>query len=158
MVLSLGVVTLKKIGSFMAAKSVGKEILSLCNKCKLTLAHLIITLKEDKSVWKVKCKTCNTTHVFKDPNSVKPSKKKDGEEAVSTPAEHKEVVSDVWQEAMKKAGSEVLKYSMTQKFQLGDIVEHPSFGKGVIDQLLDNNKIKVTFRTEIKVLMHNLKR
>ena len=53
---------------------VGKETLSYCSKCKLTLSHIIAAMKDLDTIAKVFCKTCKATHAYKDPN--KASKKK----------------------------------------------------------------------------------
>ena len=55
----------------MAELSVGKEVLSHCSKCKLILAHIIVTMKDTKTPDKVQCKTCKATHAFKDPGASK---------------------------------------------------------------------------------------
>ncbi|MFW5887898.1 MAG: hypothetical protein ACOCUH_03765, partial [Bacteriovoracia bacterium] len=54
----------------------GKDVLSYCNKCKLALAHIIISMKDDKNIHKVQCKTCNSTHAYKDPSAAMTKKKR----------------------------------------------------------------------------------
>ena len=51
----------------MSKISAGKEIISYCGKCKLSLAHMIISMKDVNSIGKVQCKTCDATHAYKDP-------------------------------------------------------------------------------------------
>lgn len=136
----------------MSKLGVGKEVLSYCNKCKLTLAHLIVTMKSDTTIGKVQCKTCQGTHAYKDPSAVKASKTKRGKKAKSST---KESISDIWMERVASSSSKSQKYNIKTKFDLGDIIDHPKFGPGVIDKLIDADKIQVIFRHDIKTLIHN---
>lgn len=136
----------------MSQLGVGKEVLSYCNKCKLTLAHLIVTMKSDTSIGKVQCKTCNGTHAYKDPSNVKASKTKGGKKAKKSAQDS---IADIWMEKVASSSSKSQKYSLKQKFELGDIIDHPKFGPGIIDKLIDADKIQVIFRHDIKTLIHN---
>ena len=142
----------------MSEVAVGKEVLSQCNKCKLTLAHLIVTMKNPKTIGKVECKTCKATHAYKDPSKVK-SRNVKGKTTRKTSKKklNEASISDVWMEAVNKSQSKSQKYSIKTAFCLGDIIDHPKFGPGVIDKLVDSDKIQVIFRHEIKMLIHNKK-
>ena len=137
----------------MSEIGVGKEILSFCNKCKLTLAHTIVTMKSNKSIGKVTCNTCKATHAYKDPSKVKSKNVKNNTKKQN----REESISDIWMDAINKATAKSQNYSPKKKFSIGDIIDHTKFGPGVIDRLIDNNKIEVIFRHDIKTLMHNLK-
>ncbi|MEC7277928.1 MAG: hypothetical protein VXV96_16525 [Bdellovibrionota bacterium] len=138
----------------MSQLGVGKEVLSYCNKCKLTLAHIIVTMKSENTIGKVQCKTCGGSHAYKDPSAVKASKTRRGKKATKKTAS-KESISDIWMERVASASSKSQKYSIKTKFELGDIIDHPKFGPGVIDKLIDADKIQVIFRHDIKTLIHN---
>ena len=51
----------------MSKFTVGKEVLSYSGKCKLNLAHTIVSMKDLNTIAKVECRTCKATHAFKDP-------------------------------------------------------------------------------------------
>lgn len=136
----------------MSQLGVGKEVLSYCNKCKLTLAHLIVTMKSDTTIGKVQCKTCQGTHAYKDPSNVKASKTRRGKK---TKASTKDSISDIWMEKVASSSSKSQKYNIKTKFELGDIIDHPKFGPGIIEKLIDADKIQVIFRHDIKTLIHN---
>ena len=136
----------------MAQLGVGKEALSYCNKCKLALAHIIVTMKSDTSIGKVQCKTCSSTHAYKDPSGVKASKTKGGKKAKKSAQDS---ISDIWMEKVATSKSKSQNYSIKTKFELGDIIDHPKFGPGIIDKLIDSDKIQVIFRHDIKTLIHN---
>ena len=130
---------------------VGKETLSYCSKCKLTLSHIIAAMKDLDTIAKVICKTCKSTHSFKDPN--KASKKKVVSHRKKT--EMKSNSKD-WEEAIKQSSSVPQTYSPKGKFGKGDLISHPKFGHGIIEKLLDKNKIEVLFKDNRKVLVHNI--
>ncbi|MDA9189661.1 hypothetical protein N9O57_01635 [bacterium] len=132
----------------MSEYSVGKEILSLCSKCSLSLAHIIASMKEGK-VDKVVCSTCKSTHKHKDPNAPK-KKKKVGTRKRKAAINYE----DLWKETLEKA-SELLPYSIRFNFSAGDCLSHKTFGDGFVEKCLDNNKIYVLFRSGHKTLIHN---
>ena len=136
----------------MSALGVGKEVLSYCNKCKLDLAHIIVTMKTDKVPHKVQCKTCGTTQSFKDPSLQKI--KKSGTRKVARKKTGPNV-TDLWQTAVNDPSKEHHTYSPKTAFSEGDVIEHPTFGAGLIEKLIDHDKIQVIFRSDIKTLIHN---
>jgi len=130
---------------------VGKEVLSYCSKCKLTLNHLIVNMKDPETINKVVCKTCKATHSYKDPK--KASKKKVIPHRKKAEMKNNE---KTWEEALKQSSIKMLDYSPKTKFIKGDLINHPTFGKGVIEKLVDNNKIEVLFKENRKTLVHNI--
>jgi hypothetical protein len=139
----------------MTAVSVGKEILSQCNKCKLILAHIIVTMKANNPE-KVMCKTCKGTHAYKDPSAkkTKPSVDRIVKKAKSGGRKITETVAEMWDKAMNKATNSPLEYSMKASFQIGDVITHPTFGNGIVEKLIDNNKIEILFQDDYRTLMH----
>tara|TARA_R110000868_G_scaffold103710_10_gene285471 strand:- start:738 stop:1163 length:426 start_codon:yes stop_codon:yes gene_type:complete len=140
----------------MSSLGAGKEVLSFCGKCKLTLAHIITTMKAGDTIGKVQCKTCGGSHAYKDPSKVKAKKVSTRTRTVSKKATSQESISDLWLAAVGNATAKSKDYSPKAKFMKGDIVDHPKFGPGVIDKIIDGNKIEVIFRHSIKTLIHNL--
>lgn len=138
----------------MKELGVGKEVLSYCNKDKGTLAHIIVNMKNDHTIGKVECKTCHGVHAYKDPSKVKGSKatKKTTKGKGRAP---KQSNSDMWLEAVNNSKAKSRAYSIKDKFEADDIIDHPKFGPGVVTKLIDDNKVEVIFRHEIKTLLHN---
>ncbi len=136
----------------MSEIGVGKEVLSHCNKCKLPLAHLIVNMKTATTIGKVTCKTCDATHVYKDPSKVRAKKKVTG----TRKRKATDSIADLWLEAVGRSDAKSKNYSPKEVFGKGDIIDHSSFGPGVVEKCFDGNKIEVIFRHEIKILMHKL--
>lgn len=135
---------------------VGKEILSNCSRCKLILAHIIVTMKSADLPDKVQCKTCKTTQSYKDPGAKK--KKVSIDRVVKSAKAAKgiksESVSELWNKAINRATQSSKDYSIKGSFQMGDLINHPTFGQGVVEKLIDDNKIEVIFQDDFRTLMH----
>jgi hypothetical protein len=139
----------------MAELSVGKEVLSQCNKCKLILAHIIVTMKDATTPDKVMCKTCKGTHSFKDPGATKRKTSVDRViKSAKSGKKQTESVAELWNKAINKSTAHSKAYSTKEAFALGDVIDHPTFGQGVVERLIDNNKIEVIFQDEYRTLMH----
>ena len=133
----------------MSKIGVGKEIVTYCSKCKLDLAHVIHVMKDETTPLKVECRTCGSIHSFKE-KKAPATKKKTTRTRVSS-AQKQE---NAWAAGLKKSEGEPVKYSPRTKFEIGQVVDHPTFGQGVVDRLLDANKIEVIFQTATRVLIH----
>lgn len=57
----------------------------------------------------------------------------------------------------KDNSSSAIKYSMKQNHQLGDLIEHSTFGLGFIQKIVSPNKIEVFFDDAEKTLIQNMK-
>lgn len=134
------------------ALSAGKETLSYCGKCKLKLAHIIMSMKDSVTPHKVQCKTCNAVHQYKAQASATSSNRPQTSLKKPIPTRSAE---DLWNEAMKSHGHKNKKnYSIKGKFQVGDIITHPNFGEGFVQANLSNDRIEVLFQKDIKNLVH----
>jgi len=135
----------------MSQPTVGQEVLSHCNKCALALAHIVLVIKEDGKLGRCQCKTCGAKHVYKDPEAVKKkATRKRRKKAAEVP------MVDLWQSALKASEHEPKKYSIKDQFYLGEIIDHPTFGQGVVQKEMDGNKISVIFETDYKTLVHKI--
>ncbi len=134
----------------------GKEVLSYCTKCKLALNHVIVAMKDEKTIHKVKCKTCSSTHAYKDPSLATTKKKR-----TTTAGRKKKTqtvavsIADLWMKKMAETSQKSQPYKISGKFEVGDVLDHVKFGPGIVESIVDNDKIEVMFRHEIKTLIHN---
>ena len=132
----------------------GNEIDSRCLKCKDVTNHTIIAMVDGK-VAKVQCNVCRARHNYRPPKPEKAggAKKKttartSGGSTRLTKAEacFKELLAN-------RDPSEALVYSMTDTFKEGDLIDHPTFGLGVVTGTVMPNKIEVQLRQENRVLI-----
>ncbi|EQC47399.1 hypothetical protein [Bacteriovorax sp. Seq25_V] len=140
----------------MSQIGVGKEIVTYCSKCKLDLAHIIVVMKDEKTPMRVQCKTCNSNHSFKEKKVAVAGKTRRTSTGriVKPRMSSEEKIFNVWDKAVKGSKEAPIKYSIRTKFLEGQLIEHPTFGTGVVDKMIDANKIEVVFEKCIKVLMH----
>lgn len=130
---------------------VGGDALTFCTRCKMELAHVIVSMVGGQPA-KVQCKTCRSDHRFK---------KNGGATTSSKPRTHtpkiKVLASDHWEERMRqKHAGEMLNYSPKGQFAVGQVVKHPQFGMGIVEELKGPNKISVLFRVGEKLLVQGL--
>lgn len=138
--------------------AVASETLAYCTSCKMDLNSVIVAMKGDR-VAKVQCLTCKKEHVYKAPKGIdtptaapkakRASKKKETEEELSHSIEVE------WEKLMASHREAPTKsYTVKGSFLLGDKINHPTFGEGIVGKLIYPNKIEVIFRTDLKVLIY----
>jgi hypothetical protein len=132
--------------------AVGADIESLCSKCG-DVWHVVVA-KVGEEVVKVQCKQCGGYHRHRSPNGAASSAKKSEPRprVARTPRpvverfETPQVAADLSKPSRT--------YSPRDKFAIGDRVEHPSFGSGVVEATPEPGKMTVFFAAGRKVLVH----
>lgn len=126
--------------------SAGENIASYCTKCKLSLDHTIVAMSGE-AIAKVKCKTCGSTHKFRNaadaPKVRTPRVKK--ADALKASAE------TMWETGIAGAKGREHAYSMAGKYRVGDIVLHDTFGKGIVLKLY-SNKCDMLFKDKERLM------
>lgn len=138
----------------------GGEIDAYCGKCELNLAHTIIAMVGPKVV-RVKCNTCGSDHQYRGEQPLvkamsfaAPKKSSSGASASKPKATKAPVVVVSWDEQFKgKDLTKAKKYSPRETFAVDDVVDHPTFGLGLV-RAVRGDKIEVGFKQEDKVLVH----
>jgi len=134
---------------------VGGDILAYCSKCQGEFSHVVVSMI-DKRPAKVQCKMCKGNHNFKRIGDTKPrtvSRTSTGD----TPRKKVVLAQDYWQQQMELQKGKPLKpYSPKQTFQKSDVVNHVSFGVGIVEEVKVDKKIVVLFRSGEKILVHSL--
>jgi hypothetical protein len=136
--------------------AVGDEIDSWCTKCKLMLAHTIQAMT-DGTIEKVVCKTCKGKHKYrpKPPKSrTKKAKKSTTKKKVTR--RRKKDPAVIWEEALEgKDMSQSRTYAMDAVFATDEVLEHPTFGVGLITEVRAEGKMEVLFKDGPKLLVCN---
>lgn len=137
----------------------GQEIISFCSSCKLDLRHVIVAHKSGNSgtIAKVECKTCRKIHAYHAPRGAAGAVSVREQEARVPRAKVQAIPLAVeWNRQLNEATAKAPKtYSIRTVFSKGDVVQHPQFGLGVIQELKDSTKVEVLFENELKILLHN---
>lgn len=131
---------------------VGGEIDAACNKCELNLAHTILAMVGTKVI-RVQCNTCRSQHQYRGEQPMtksvsfgsKPS-------AARAPRAPTKVIG--WEEQLKgKDVSRAKKYSARDTYAIDQVIDHPSFGLGIVTAVR-GDKVDVSFKTFEKTLVH----
>ncbi len=124
---------------------VGEEITSVCTKCKIALDHTIAALVGER-VAKVQCKTCGGLHRYVNPATAgeTPARKA----AKQTKIEH------AWEQLIQSSSSKKKQpYTFAGSFKQNDLIDHATFGLGVVMERLSWDKIQVSFKEGEKILL-----
>jgi hypothetical protein len=131
---------------------VGGEVDGFCTRCEMTLAHTVIAMVDGRPV-KVECNTCHGVHRFRGDlpasTGARPSRSSSGRPLRERPVT---ISFDEALRAKNLAASQ--RYSPRHSYQLDEVIEHPTFGLGWVSAVRDASKIEVTFRGDVKVLVH----
>jgi hypothetical protein len=128
---------------------VGGEVDAFCTRCELTLAHTVHAVVSGRPV-KVECNTCHAVHRFR---GSLPAPGRGAARAGEVLRERPAVVA--FDELLRsKRLSAPKPYSPKLTYGVDDVVDHPIFGRGFVSAVRDAGKIEVTFRSDVKVLVH----
>jgi hypothetical protein len=138
-----------------ASTGVAKEVLAYCTSCKMDLNSVVVAMKGDR-VAKVQCFTCKKEHAYKAPKGITTppkSKKVKKAEAAAEAASHS--IEAEWEKLMAQhREAPMIPYNTKGIFGLGDKLNHPTFGDGIVGKLIYPNKLEVIFRTDVKILIY----
>ena len=144
----------------MTAKSptAGSEIDSHCLKCKDLTNHTIVALAEGK-IAKVQCNVCKGKHKYRPakPEKAAPVKKRGGKtstaKASSAALKEKKAVAEFEALLQDRDTAEAKPYAMTATFKKNDMIDHPTFGLGLVTAMIPADKMEVMFKTGSKLLI-----
>jgi len=129
---------------------VGGEVDAFCTRCQLTLAHTVHAVVAGRAV-KVECNTCHAVHRHRGGPAA--SSAGAGARGDRPARERAAVVAfDELIRSKNQAGAQP--YSPKRTYGVDDVVDHPIFGRGFVSAVRDAGKIEVTFRSDVKVLVH----
>jgi hypothetical protein len=138
--------------------AVGADVEALCSKCG-DVWHVVVA-KVGEQIVKVHCKECGKEHRYKSPHGAPKEKRQPtiaSRDAAATA--RTERVAKVVERFEKPAVAAdltkpVRKYGASLKFEVGERVEHPNFGQGVVE-VAEPGKVTVFFATGRRVLVQS---
>jgi len=109
----------------------------------MLLAHTIEAMVGDQPK-RVICNTCKSQHAYKAQETKTSSGPRTGRAAANK-----------YQSALKASSTGVAKtYSTTGRYEVGDILDHHTLGRGVTTTVKEGAKIEVLFESGLKTLIH----
>jgi hypothetical protein len=136
----------------MGELAVGQDLYAVCGKCGDTY-HVVVSLEEGK-VTRVQCKQCMGYHRYRAPA---------GEQRVDEAARKKGTRRQVASRPLREGSPRrtvrrrdeplvdpdlsrpVRRYRISETYEPGDRIEHPTFGEGVVETLPGPGKVQVFF-------------
>jgi hypothetical protein len=136
-------------------KRPGGTVDSWCGKCKMMLAHTIEAMVGDKPA-RVNCNTCRSQHSYKaNPpgESSRPTRvRAEGEKPVR---QSKSGAKSYQSLLLAKNAAAAKTYSPTGTYEVGDVLDHHVFGRGIATAVRDGTKVEVLFESGSKTLIHS---
>ncbi len=125
---------------------VAKDIITVCSRCKLELNHIVVRHNTQGIVDRVKCHTCGFEHKYK------PVKKKaETTRKRKSPVRRKSPEKEYASLMEKNIDVEPVPYSIRASFREGEIIDHKTFGKGIV-MGTSFERVEVLFQDGVKTL------
>jgi hypothetical protein len=123
----------------------GGDIETYCGRCKEMREHVIAALSSAGAIERVQCRTCQSNHLYREK---KPATRATSTRTRSSTSSSKKSVAELEMEA-----GPARTYSMQERFKVGDRIQHPKFGTGLVVEER-GSKIDVKFGRELKTLVN----
>jgi RecJ-like exonuclease len=105
---------------------------------------------EGEQIARVKCRTCGSEHKYREKKKKRVAAKK------GTSSVKKEKVSrspeKLWEAAMMMVEGADIPYDMSKVYSVGDIIDHRTFGKGVVQSTMCK-KVGILFKDKERLLV-----
>ena len=146
---------------------VAGEIVSHCRKCGLDLNHIVVAMVASQPK-RVLCQTCKTEHAYHRPAEERGSSSPKTPRAPSSPRVSRSARAESESAALNarekewgsriagKATSAFTAYSPRTTFKADQLMRHPKFGDGYVNEVIDVGKIEVMFKDGPRTLAHGL--
>ncbi len=154
----------------------GEDIVAHCGRCKMDLLHVIHAEVEGRPA-RVECKTCRAIHSYRAPksgvhksdappparagssggsSSSGSSRSSSGSARTTTRKVSGPTPADLYQAAIEGVDlSEPRAYRMTERFEEGEVINHMTFGVGLVTKIPGEQKMEAIFESGTKLLVHN---
>jgi hypothetical protein len=133
--------------------AVGADVEALCSKCG-DVWHVVVAKVGDQIV-KVLCKECGGQHRYRSPHGAPKEKR---QPSLSTPKPPRAERAPVERFEKPAVAADLAKpvrtYGASLKYEVGERVEHPTFGQGVVETA-EPGKITVFFAVGRRVLVQS---
>lgn len=143
---------------------VGKIIDAYCTRCKLMLAHVVLS-EMNGTVSRVECKTCGAQHLYRRGST----ERKTGEKRKPTvpswrsgaSSTGRKLVGDtamLWESKYQALDPEtpIRAYDIHEEYVSPDVIRHPVFGIGFVERVVSETRMNVLFKDGVKLMAMNM--
>lgn len=133
---------------------VAKSFYSFCKKCDADRYHTVLAHTTSKTA-KIKCEVCASTKSYSLPKTKTaiPGVAKKVSTSPRSVAARASAHQNEYESLSGKLHHKHV-YSMKLQFKVGEGVDHPKFGLGIVTQCFAD-KVEVCFKDEVRTLVHN---
>jgi len=132
------------------AIAVGSQLRIRCSTCKRVQPHVVTALSGAR-IDQVQCKVCQRTGKYRAPKGAAAASKRKQQEAIE--AVPPEVA---WQKLIDASASKKsIPYTFDKRYQIHDLINHDTFGLGVVTSLPGPDKARVAFKAGELLLVCN---
>jgi hypothetical protein len=124
---------------------IGDEVEFYCGRCRLDRTHRVVAQDPDGTIRKVICAMCNTYRAYRPPKESTARSNKPRAARTTTASAPR----------IEDFGIPSRTYNIKDNYQIGEVLQHTSFGVGKVVAIRDINKIEVKFSDGVKVLLQN---
>lgn len=129
---------------------VAQNVVTLCTKCRMKLNHVVVAHDEKGTVERVRCLTCGSEHKYRTEK-----KKGAGKPTKKIPVAPKVDFSKIFEALAEKFKDKTpLSYSMSGSFKQDDVIDHQTFGMGIVTQAYPD-RMEVAFSDGPRILVCN---
>ena len=123
----------------------GDSVAARCTKCRKNTEHQIATLSAE-GPGMVRCSACGRQHKYRPPSAAKKA-------APIRSGNKREAERLEWESLeLDRNDARVIDYSMTATFKVENVINHPTFGLGLVQRLAGPQKIEVLFADGKKIM------
>jgi hypothetical protein len=139
-----------------SAPSVGDSIQSKCTKCRRQTRHLVVSVVEEAAA-RVACTVCDGVHNYRPCGAEAPSPRRTVGVAAGKARRSaaSAALEQDWEArvAAKNPKDAVLYKAFGVRLRAGALLDHQTFGLGLVRKVIPPNKIEVLFRDAIRRLV-----
>ncbi|UCE71543.1 MAG: hypothetical protein JSU99_09690 [Nitrospiraceae bacterium] len=132
--------------------SAGEGLNAWCPRCTMQSEHTIISII-DNAPKRIKCNTCEEHHTW----SAKLSGKSHGQlKSTGRRERSKEALYKTYLTRLAESDpAHSIKYTIKGNFEKDQIIEHITFGIGLVLSVIQENKIEILFKDGPRLLIQN---
>lgn len=140
--------------------SAGDIIEARCTKCRAVFNHTIVAMVGTRVV-RVQCNTCGGQHNYHSPQEEKKTAERSTARRPATGEKPRRSAAAAgpseWEGAMAgRDPDSAIPYAMDASFRADALVNHPTFGIGIVTAVIKPNKVEILFRDGRKLLRCSL--
>ncbi len=132
--------------------AVGSQIEVRCPNCRKNREHEILSMKNGKPD-QVQCTLCRNQRKYRRPVAQKTAEERLLLKNIELRRSANAGQRQQWDELRPALASGAAKeYSMSAKYRIKDMINHPVFGLGLVQRIIGSQKVEILFEDGVKIM------